>query len=98
MFEEDRASGIGSLVYSNGDIYEGSWDQDQRHGFGKFVSFHSGSAVIYEGNWKDGIKEGRGKMTFANGDSFEGKWVKGLLEGQVSYIFSSSSPWSDPEY
>jgi hypothetical protein len=32
MFEDDRACGIGTLVYSNGDIYEGSWDQDQRHG------------------------------------------------------------------
>jgi hypothetical protein len=98
MFEDDRACGIGTLIYSNGDVYEGSWDQDQRHGFGKFVSVHNGQSVMYEGGWKDGIKEGRGKLTFANGDYFEGKWVKGLLDGPVNYIFSNTSPWSDPEY
>ena len=31
-WSEDKASGVGKLEYSNGDVYEGQWDRDQRHG------------------------------------------------------------------
>lgn len=29
---EDKASGMGSLEYCNGDSYDGQWEHDQRHG------------------------------------------------------------------
>ncbi len=29
---DDKASGQGVLEYSNGDLYEGQWDRDTRHG------------------------------------------------------------------
>ncbi len=32
MWVDDKACGIGTLEYSSGDIYEGSWENDQRHG------------------------------------------------------------------
>lgn len=32
MWEDDKACGLGTLEYSNGDLYEGEWDNDQRHG------------------------------------------------------------------
>ena len=32
MWEDDKASGHGSLEYSNGDRYEGEWENDQRNG------------------------------------------------------------------
>ncbi len=31
-WSDDKASGVGKLEYSNGDVYEGQWDRDQRHG------------------------------------------------------------------
>ena len=31
-WEDDKASGFGSLEYSNGDLYEGDWENDQRNG------------------------------------------------------------------
>ena len=32
MWEDDKASGHGILEYSNGDLYEGDWENDQRNG------------------------------------------------------------------
>lgn len=31
-WSDDKASGVGRLEYSNGDVYEGQWERDQRHG------------------------------------------------------------------
>ena len=32
MWDDDKASGKGTLEYSNGDRYEGDWESDQRNG------------------------------------------------------------------
>ena len=32
MWDDDKASGHGILDYSNGDFYEGEWENDQRNG------------------------------------------------------------------
>lgn len=56
MWEDDRAAGLGSLEYANNDLYEGSWQNDQRHGTGKFISMISGLPCVYEGEWRDGMK------------------------------------------
>jgi hypothetical protein len=29
---DDKATGSGKLEYSNGDIYDGQWERDQRYG------------------------------------------------------------------
>lgn len=29
---DDKASGHGVLEYNNGDLFEGQWEADQRHG------------------------------------------------------------------
>lgn len=31
-WQDDKASGSGVLEYSNGDVYDGQWELDQRHG------------------------------------------------------------------
>ena len=98
MWLGDKASGIGVLEYASGDIYEGSWENDQRHGYGKFVSVASGAHVVYEGFWKDGVKHGKGKVTLANQERFEGSWSSGVLDGPVFFSFPPDSPWTDPDY
>ena len=32
MWSDDKASGHGTLEYSNGDLYDGHWENDQRNG------------------------------------------------------------------
>lgn len=36
---------------------------------------------IYEGEYKDGLKHGKGKMTYKNGSYFEGEWKNDIING-----------------
>ena len=40
------------MRYANGDIYEGEWASDMKHGRGKFY-YAKGS--LYEGTWQEDI-------------------------------------------
>ena len=41
---------------------------------------------IYEGNWKNNLKEGNGKMIYKNGDIYEGNWEKdNFIKGKIIY-------------
>merc|ERR1711894_301578 len=46
------------------------------------------TASIYEGDWKEGIKEGSGKFTYANGDVFTGPYVGGNRHGSGQLVKS----------
>lgn len=70
-------SGEGRLEFASGDVYDGFWLADQRHGYGKFVSVATGQTVVYEGMWKNGVKNGMGKMTLAGGESSDPERVSG---------------------
>jgi len=43
-------TGFGKMFYKNGDIYEGQWLNDKRHGKGSFI-FEDGTS--YVGEWRD---------------------------------------------
>ena len=60
------------MIYKNGDIYEGEWYEEKKHGKGK-MRYADGD--IYYGNWDEDKKHGRGKMTYKNGDIYDGEWV-----------------------
>ena len=44
--------GKGRMVYGNGDIYDGNWDQNLNNGFGQKMYHQTNS--YYIGYWKDG--------------------------------------------
>jgi len=53
-------------VYSNGDVYEGQWNNDQRNGKGNFEYNSLGTLTcsngdVYKGDWKDDSKNGKGR-------------------------------------
>jgi hypothetical protein len=50
----------GTLHYSNGDVYEGSWVGDTRHGAGTFTSSTSGA--IFVGSYCQGLRQGLGTL------------------------------------
>ena len=41
-------NGIGRLIHSDGDLYEGQWKDDKADGKGKYI--HADGS-IYEGDW-----------------------------------------------
>ena len=40
----------------NGNVYEGDWIKDKKHGKGKYTFFNTGE--YYEGYWEEGEKHG----------------------------------------
>jgi len=83
----------GAKTYADGDVYEGEFKNDKRHGEGKYT-FADGD--VYEGNWKDGKRHGEGKMTYADGSVYEGNWKDGkpnrksFAKVLVSEVFKSA--------
>eukprot|EP01035_Chromulina_nebulosa_P020109 gene20109-26109_t len=71
-------NGRGKYTYSNGDIYEGNWNNNKYHGYGK-IKFTDGGK--YEGIFSNGLYHGKGKYEYANGKVYDGNWVNGVYEG-----------------
>lgn len=73
--ETDEASGLrhgkGTLLYTNGNVYEGAWVQGAATGRGK-KKWANGDA--YEGGFLAGKKHGEGRYTFANGAVYAGEY------------------------
>jgi hypothetical protein len=49
----------------NGNIYNGEWVKDRKHGIGKYTYFSTDE--VYEGEWKNGEKSGKGTAIYAYG-------------------------------
>ena len=51
------STGKGTVVYKNGDKYEGDWSNDLRHGLGTLWIYKGGKTgkyvVRYNGEWRD---------------------------------------------
>ena len=68
----------GHLVYnkkSNKYEKEGKW------------TYHFASGGVFEGNYKNHIKDGYGKMTWPNGDVYEGNYKNGAKNGFGKYTW-----------
>jgi hypothetical protein len=64
---------FGSLLFSNGEVYEGQFNELGYHGKGKY-SFPDGR--VYDGFYKDNNKFGQGSFTWPNGAKYDGQWDK----------------------
>ena len=56
------------------------------HGYRKYT-FNNGD--VYEGEWKEGVKEGYGKYTSKDGDVYEGGWKGGVREGHGKMTYEN---------
>ena len=91
-----KRNGFGKTTFISGAIYEGSFRQGERHGYGEFY-FPEGSEFLhYKGHWKDGEEHGFGETTWS-GDGYEsyvGRYIKfhvgeyknGKFSGQGTYL------------
>jgi hypothetical protein len=68
--------GAVSIVFSDGDRYDGMYRNGHRNGHGISVRT-SGSR--FEGEWKDGKPNGFGTYTTKDGTRYEGDWTEGCL-------------------
>ena len=45
------------------------------------------NSEVYEGSWKQNLKDLKGKMKFANGDIYEGDFIEDKMDGKGKMIF-----------
>ena len=71
-------NGQGRITYSNGDIYEGNFENGKLKGQGKFISKNGN--IVYEGNFENGKPTGQGRINI-NGKEYKVK--NGKIEGGI---------------
>ena len=71
-----------------GDVYGGQMRHSTqiREGQGVYISKKDG--WLYEGYWKDRMRNGKGRYIWANGDVYEGSYKDGLRHGKGTNIWS----------
>ena len=72
-------------VWENGNRFIGYTgdrnDVGERHGQG--TEFYMDGS-LYEGTWKNDVKDGKGKVIYSNGLIFEGTFVGGVRSGDAT--------------
>jgi len=77
--------GIGSFTLSNGNRYEGEWENQTRHGWG---TSYMTNGRIYIGEWHKDKRNGHGIFTWPGGDVYEGMWKNSKRHGSGTYTWA----------
>ena len=74
----------GTLVYTNGNVYEGDFDSEGRYsGTGRYT-FSSG--MYYEGEYVNNLREGEGLFTWSTNGDLDSAWLfKGTFKAGKAY-------------
>ena len=76
---------------NNGDIYIGEMKNSLFSNIkeGKGIMYYYDSDSIYEGDWKNDIREGKGIFYYKNGDIYEGECKNDVAEGKGIFYWSN---------
>ncbi|KAL6054939.1 MORN repeat-containing protein 1 [Balamuthia mandrillaris] len=100
--------GKGTMVWKNGDEYQGQWKRNQRHGSGSMTwwCIPSGERKekkkkdeegrekqSYEGQWKKDQRHGHGKMMWSDGSKYFGEWRNDEQHGVGVFIYPNGQKW-----
>jgi hypothetical protein len=72
-------------IYYNGDVYEGSFENDMKNGYGLYT-FSNGCK--FEGQFRNDRKV-TGTFTYANGDKYVGEFDKEEKNGKGIYYYAT---------
>jgi hypothetical protein len=80
IFNIFRKEGVGTYHYLNGNVYEGLWSKDKKHGKGTYTYYLTNEK--YEGEFVENEKRGKGKFTYRFGDIYEGEFLSNEKSGK----------------
>eukprot|EP01084_Bolivina_argentea_P031252 57841_1 len=83
-----KRNGIGKMIWTNGDVYEGEWKNGKRDGYGRYM-YKSGN--IYYGNYKDGKRNGYGTYLYKSGSIHQGYYKDDKKSGYGKYVWSNGN-------
>lgn len=75
-----------TLLFEDGNTFEGKWKFGNMNGFGQYTWKEIGS---YKGNWLDGKKHGYGTMVWIDGSKYDGKWALDEFNGYGTYYYNN---------
>ena len=82
--------GSGNLTWRNGDVFQGSWtDNDGGNGT---ITYSDGT--LYIGQWRGDKRHGKGEMRYTHGGKYIGEFKNGLKDGQGNYTWNDGSYYS----
>ena len=76
---------------SDGSIWVGYWKKNMKHLKGAI--YKNVGTKIFEGEYKDGLREGYGVMVFESGERYEGEYKKDKRCGKGTFIWDDGSKW-----
>ncbi|PBJ77145.1 hypothetical protein BCY84_06995 [Trypanosoma cruzi cruzi] len=80
-----RPEGYQTIVFDNGDIYEGNWKGSRMHGTGYMKRVTAND--LYEGEWFLGLRNGAGSCHSPDfGTFYSGKWQDGKWHGRGELV------------
>ncbi|XP_053131766.1 radial spoke head 10 homolog B-like isoform X2 [Hemicordylus capensis] len=98
-FVNNIKSGWGIRCYKSGNIYEGQWERDVRHGEGRMRWLMTNQE--YTGQWVNGIQHGYGTHTwylrripgsqYPLRNEYVGDFVEGNRHGRGKFFFASGA-------
>ena len=85
-------TGRGAMIFQNeGIIYIGYWDNGRQFKKGKLFDLNNN--LLYNGEYKKGMKDGNGVYYYSNGEKYEGKFCNGLREGKGIFYWKDGTRW-----
>lgn len=82
--------GHGKIVYSNGDVFQGTWKNDRIQGEGRLICKN---ALTYVGEWNNNEFHGVGKLTLPSGVTYEGNFVRGCKQGRGCFKYPDGTTY-----
>ncbi|PRP84956.1 hypothetical protein PROFUN_07341 [Planoprotostelium fungivorum] len=76
--------GQGTFTSADNSVcYQGCWYEGKRHGQGTlYFRWPDTVNSLYEGEWRNNLKEGHGRIVYASGNTYEGHWMDDVKNGK----------------
>ena len=85
-------NGRGGMIFGNeGTCYIGYWDNGRQYRKGKV--FDKNNNLLYDGDYKKGVKEGIGTYYYPTGERYEGNFINGLKDGKGIFYWKDGNKW-----
>ena len=87
-----RRHGLGKFTSASGDVYEGQWSEDKRHGLGDCRFVQTGG--FFDGGWSNDLFHGFGIFTMGVDEVYTGEWVTGKRCGTGEQKYANGDVYS----
>jgi len=86
----DNPKRYGTYQFPTSETYSGWWLSGKFEGIGKFSFFGN----VYEGAYRDHMKEGKGVMKFVSGEVYDGEWLKDKQQGKGTITYPNGDVYT----